>query len=187
MVNYKQPSADKRYNLWGNMNTRCYNTRYHETRPGYAECSICDEWLDGKAGRQKFYEWVNHNYYVIDNEDSVQLDKDILVPGNKVYSPDTCIFVPKRINDLFTHIDGYGKNGLPVGVRFNKNVKKYQASISKNSKNVNLGYYDTPEEASAVYRKHKSAEIIAIADEYQDVIPEKLYKAMIHRAELLLP
>ena len=29
------------------------------------------------------------------------MDKDILVKHNKIYSPDTCMFVPQTINNLF--------------------------------------------------------------------------------------
>ncbi|URW85616.1 hypothetical protein M5E86_18495 [Blautia wexlerae] len=106
MVNYKKPSKEQKYNLKSNMKTRCYNENYHKTRPDYEECTVCDEWLDDK---KLFYEWVDHNFYEIEGEPTVELDKDILVPGNKVYSPDTCIFVPKRINDLFVHIHGRKK------------------------------------------------------------------------------
>ena len=103
MVNYKKPSKEQKYNLKSNMKTRCYNENYHKVKPDYEECTVCDEWLDNK---KLFYEWVDHNFYEIEGESTVELDKDILVPGNKVYSPDTCIFVPKRINDLFVHIHG---------------------------------------------------------------------------------
>lgn len=88
MVNYTKPTREQKYNLLNNMKTRCYNPNYHKVRPDYKECSVCDEWLDNHIA---FYEWVDHNYYKIKGEQSVQLDKDILVPGNKVYSPDTCI------------------------------------------------------------------------------------------------
>lgn len=103
------------------MKTRCYNPNYHKDRPGYAECMICDEWLDDK---RRFYEWVDRNFYMIEGEPTVELDKDILVQGNKLYSPETCIFVPKRINDLFCHINGHTDNGLPTGVTYSKKTGK---------------------------------------------------------------
>ena len=88
MVNYTQPTMEQKYNLKNNMKTRCYNANYYQIWKNYEGCSICDEWLEDK---KSFYEWVDHNYYVIKGEPSVELDKDIIVPGNKVYSPDTCI------------------------------------------------------------------------------------------------
>lgn len=183
MVNYTQPTMEQKYNLKNNMKTRCYNANYYKIWKNYEGCSICDEWLEDK---KSFYEWVDHNYYVIKGEPSVELDKDIIVPGNKVYSPDTCIFVPKRINDLFEHIHGRKKNGLPVGVSYSEKKGKYSANVSKSydskdgkKKNRYLGCYDTPQEAYEVYKHHKKAEIIYIADKYKDVIPDKLYQAMI--------
>lgn len=158
------------------MKTRCYNQNYHRERPGYAACTICDEWLEDK---RRFYEWVDRNFYVIDGEPTVELDKDILIKGNKLYSPETCIFVPKRINDLFCHINGHTENGLPTGVMYSKKTDKFIATISIDKKNKTLGFFETPEEAFAEYKKHKEAEIIHTADIYKDVIPEQLYKAML--------
>ena len=130
----------------------------------------------------------HHNFYEIEGEPTVELDKDILVPGNKIYSPDTCIIVPKRINDLFVHIHGRKKNGLPTGVTYSKKTGKYQATVRESCKDeedgkkktARLGFFDTAEEAYEVYKAHKMAEIIYIADSYKDVIPDKLYQAMIN-------
>lgn len=187
MVKYTKPTKKQKYNLKGNMKTRCYNENYHKVRPDYADCTICDEWLEDK---KKFYEWVDHNFYEIEGE-TVELDKDILVPGNKVYSPETCIFVPKKINDLFIHIHGKKKNGLPTGVTYSKKTGKYQAELNETSKEskqdgetkkkkITLGFFDTAEEAYEEYKIHKKAEIIYIADLYKDKIPDQLYQAMVN-------
>ena len=176
MVNYVRPTKEKKWQLWNNMKTRCYNPNYHQTRPGYADCTICDEWLDDK---KRFYGWADRNFYMIEGEPTVELDKDILVRGNKLYSPDTCIFVPKRINDLFTHVNGYTDNGLPTGVVYSKKTGKYMAVISIDRKRTPLGFFETPEEEFAKYKRHKEAEIIHVADTYKDLIPEQLYRAMV--------
>lgn len=165
------------------MKTRCYNPNYHKVKPGYKDCTICNEWLDD---RELFYEWVDMNFYKIKGEPTVELDKDILLPGNKIYGPDTCIFVPKRINDLFVHIHGRVDNGLPTGVTYSEKTGTYKVSAmltcddSDKKKNVILGYYDTIEEAFDVYKEHKKAEIIYIADLYRRKIPEQLYQAMVN-------
>ena len=84
---------------------------------------------------------------------------------------------------------GRKKNGLPTGVIYSKKTGKYQATVresckddevGKKKKSVKLGFFDTPEEAYEVYKAHKMAEIIYIADCYKDVIPDKLYQAMIN-------
>lgn len=174
MVNYTAATKNKKQHTWSNMKTRCYNENYHETRPSYTQCSICDEWLDDKT---LFYEWVDHNYYTIDGE-QMHLDKDILVPGNKIYAPETCIFAPARINDLFPSLDK-NSSGLPTGVTYSAKTDKYKVTIRKNGKNVNLGFFETVEAAAEVYKQHKKAEIISVADEYKDRIPDALYKAML--------
>ena len=87
---------------------------------------------------------------------------------------------------MFEHIHGRKKNGLPVGVSYSERTGKYSANVSKSydskdgkNKNRYLGCYDSPQEAYEVYKHHKRAEIIYIADKYKDVIPDKLYQAMI--------
>ena len=100
-VNYvRELEKQKLCALWNNMYTRCYSNKYHEKSPQYTDCSICDEWLDDK---QVFYDWVAENYYTFGYE-QIDLDKDILVKGNKIYSPDVCIFAPHSINTYFEHI-----------------------------------------------------------------------------------
>ena len=90
----------KAYTLWQDMLGRCYNEYNLKRRPTYKDCEVCDEWLNF----QNFAEWFDNNYYTIDNE-AVCLDKDILIKGNKTYSPEACVFVPITINSLFTKIN----------------------------------------------------------------------------------
>lgn len=78
---------------------RCYSARYQERKPTYKGCSVCDEWLN----YQNFAKWYDDNYYEIKGE-IMCLDKDILVKGNKIYSPENCVFVPNYINVLFARI-----------------------------------------------------------------------------------
>ena len=87
----------KSYQCWSNMLKRCYNKNVHNKQPTYKDCSVCNEWLC----YANFEKWYDENYYEIEGE-RTELDKDILFKGNKVYSPITCIFVPQRINTLFT-------------------------------------------------------------------------------------
>lgn len=87
----------KEYKHWIHMLQRCYDNKFQEKHPTYNGCSVCEEWLNF----QNFAEWFNKNYYEIDNE-TMCLDKDILSDKtNKIYSPNTCLIVPKRINSLF--------------------------------------------------------------------------------------
>ena len=125
-----------------NMYTRCYNTKLHKRFPEYIGCTICDYWLEDK---ERFYKWVEENYYMISNE-QIDLDKDILFKGNKVYSPETCVFVPHTINTLLLNCKR--KRGkYPLGVNYEKAKGKYRAALHVDGKTVKLGHFDTAEEA----------------------------------------
>ena len=158
------------YDAWHDMIRRCYYTGYHKKNPTYIDCEVCDEWLNF----QDFAKWYENNYYQIENQ-QMNLDKDILVKNNKIYSPETCIFVPHDINSLFTKTNT--KRGkYPIGVHFKKN--KYHVQIQKYKQVIYLGTYDTPEEAFMVYKTAKENHIKEMADKYKDLIPKKLYDAM---------
>ena len=157
--------------LWNDMQTRCYNTKLHERFPEYEGCSICDYWMEDK---ERFYKWVEENYYMVGSE-QMDLDKDILVKGNKVYSPETCVFVPHTINTLL--VNCRKKRGkYPLGVSYDKG--KYRAALNVDGKMVKLGVYNTPEQAFREYKRHKEALIMVTADKYKGKIPNKVYDAM---------
>lgn len=165
----------KAYKVWQSMLQRCYDTKYQEKKPTYKGCSVCDEWLYFP----NFKKWFNENYYTIEGEE-IHLDKDILVKGNKLYSPETCIFVPKHINSLFSK---KSNNDLPEGVYYDKRNKKYCSSIFINYKRKFLGRFDTIEKAENIYNEFKKKEIKRIADKYYVNIPNKLYNRLIEISE----
>ena len=100
----------KFYNTWGNMIQRCYSDKLQERFPTYRGCSVCDGWLL----LSNFKEWYDIHY-----RDGMSLDKDILIPGNKIYSPKACSFVPGYINTLLTDA-GAARGELPLGVSAQK-------------------------------------------------------------------
>ena len=166
----------KAYQIWYNMLQRCYDPYWINKHLTYIDCYIYDEWLCF----QNFAKWFYKNYYECNGE-RIELDKDILIKGNKIYSPETCILVPQRINLLFIKRDTL-RGKCPIGVSFKKNNNKFQAycSILKNDKKkqIYLGYYDTSEDAFLVYKNFKENYIKQVADEYKDLIPNRLYEAM---------
>ena len=164
------------YKCWCEMLRRCYSAKYQKKQPTYIGCCVSDDWIY----YSNFKNWYDNNYYKINNKTS-QLDKDILIKNNKVYSPETCIFVPQFINTLFIKRQN-DRGELPIGVTYDKTSKKYvaQLSVFKNGKKTlkKLGRFDTPEEAFEVYKQAKEEYIKEVADEYKDKIPAKLYEAM---------
>ena len=80
--------------VWRGMLERCYGDKYKDVHSAYYDkCIVCEEWHNF----QNFAEWYTQNFYQVGTE-RMHLDKDILVKGNKFYSPDTCLIVPQRIN-----------------------------------------------------------------------------------------
>ena len=153
------------YNTWHDMIRRCYNEGTKDKFPAYyGICKVCNQWLN----MQIFSEWFEENKY--ECGERLHIDKDILYPGNKIYSPDTCILVPQRINMLF--MNKPNKRGLPNGIR--KAYGKYLAKYN----NEELGSYTTLEDAYNVYAAKKEENIKQIADKYKELIPEKLYVAL---------
>ncbi len=174
---WENDKTTKVYDTWQSMLKRCYNEKYHKKRPTYIGCEVYKDWLNF----QNFAKWYKDNYYEVGNE-KMCLDKDILFKGNKIYSPDTCIFVPETINKLFIKNDK-NRGESVIGATLCKNGK-YQAQCNiinpetGKSKQEYLGRYDTQEKAFQVYKYHKERNIKQIADYYKIHIPQKLYDAM---------
>ena len=160
------------YNKWLLMLYRCYHPTQKEYSKSYNEVFVCDEWLR----LSNFKEWFENpeNGY----KDGYQLDKDLLVKGNKIYSPQTCCFLPQEINSIIKLGNNRGK--YPIGVikiKQGRN-KPYRADI----KNRTIGYYATPEEAFFAYKKEKEKEVKAVALKYfqEGKITEKVYTALMN-------
>lgn len=165
--------STKCHRTWRNMHRRCYDPKLHEKQPTYENCTVCKEWNN----YQEFAKWDNENYYEIENE-KMDLDKDILCKGNKIYSPETCVYVPHSINVLFTKRDNE-RGEFPIGV--SKHGNKFRANLSKgNGKRIALGTYDTVEEAFLAYKQAKEQYIKEVAEEYKDKIPHRLYEALMN-------
>ena len=166
----------KRYETWCNMMKRCYSERYQQKRPTYVGCTVCEEWHNF----QNFAKWYEENYYEVDGE-QMHLDKDILVKGNKVYSPESCVFVPKIINSLFTKRQR-GRGELPIGITLGKGANKYIAYCNNSvlKKQVKLGRFPHIEEAFLRYKTYKENHIKEVANRYINKIPNNLYDAMMN-------
>lgn len=161
------------YEKWHHMLQRCYEEYKGIGNKTYEECYVCEEWLN----YQNFAEWMEANYYIIKNE-KMCLDKDILIKGNKLYSPETCCFVPNRINVLFTKRNKL-RGDFPIGVSFDKRAKKFSAVCNNLNKSVWIGYYNTPEEAFIAYKNFKEHLIISIAEAYKEYLPYNIYEALL--------
>lgn len=165
------------YDYWHSMIRRCYGVKELERNPTYKEVEVCNEWLLFS----NFIVWFNENFYEVKGQ-QMQLDKDILNKGNKIYSPNTCIFVPKSINSLV--INGKSTRGeYPIGIYYKKKNEQYCAQLNKGivdgkRNNEYIGLFSNIESAFLAYKVRKERYIKEIADMYKDQIPTKLYNAL---------
>jgi hypothetical protein len=105
---------------------------------------------------QFFVEW--HMRQVGFGAEGYDLDKDILVPGNKLYSEDTCVLVPRGLNYLFRSKVNGSQPELK-GVCFHKVRKKFQATISLSGRTKSLGFFDKADDAGRAYRLAHAEEL----------------------------
>jgi hypothetical protein len=159
------------YKVWKGLFRRCYSKNPKDVNPTYEGVTVCEEWHNF----QNFAGWYEENWKP--HMQGWHLDKDVLVKGNKIYSPETCCFVPQEINNLFTKVNS--KRGLyPIGVSLSKSKLKYTSYIIILGKTKNIGTFDTIEEAFQTYKTTKESYIKEIADKYKEEISDTVYNAM---------
>jgi hypothetical protein len=161
------------YSCWRSMLRRCYCDTKQKT---YIDCEVCDDWKNF----QNFAKW----FYINRKYDHHKLDKDILVKGNRIYSPKTCSFVPNMINSFFVKPTKKREVGgviLPTGISVNGSnfavyVSKYtiDAGIIL-SKNTHIGCYAKLDEAKEMYRKTKQKQLKVITNFFRNELSNELY------------
>lgn len=164
------------YKVWKSMICRAFSAKYQDEYPTYAECSVVDEWIRFSV----FKEWM-----LTQNWEGKHLDKDILINGNKVYGPDSCVFVSPSINNLMSSCEA--RRGLcPKGVSFNKASGMYVSYCNDHKIRKHLGYFDTANKAENAYLLFKSGVIRKIANEHEASKNKKLKDALLIHSDLLL-
>lgn len=157
------------YNTWKNMIQRCYSkSQSQKYLAYYDECTVCDEWLN----YQNFAKWYDENFYEVEGH-RMHIDKDILVKDNKLYSPDTCIIIPQRINMVFMKKNRTKDSDLPNG------INRCAGGFSSMYNGKSLGVYKSLDEALEIYNIKKRIHIKELAEEYKDKIPKKVYSALL--------
>lgn len=162
----------KSYKTWGRVMERCFDQKYKNKNPSYNDVTICDQWIKFS----NFKNWFDANYV-----DGFEIDKDILIQGNKLYSPDTCCFVPRRINTLLLNKQRTNTSGM-IGIHEQKNGS-YSANITMCEVKKHLGTFKTAEEAAAAYVRAKTEYANKVVMEYfnNGLIKENVRDAIINR------
>ena len=165
------------YKAWQHMLERCFDEKYKNKYQTYEKAICCEEWLL----YENFYEWLHgqDNFDKWYNGKQWCLDKDILIKGNKTYSPEACCLVPQNINKLFLKSNS-SRGNFPIGVC--KEKDKFVAFCCNPfiEKQKNLGYFSTPEQAFQKYKNYKENIIKQVAqEEYnKNNITKQCYEAM---------
>ena len=166
----------KEYKLWHSMLVRCYSDVYKKRQPTYEYCEVSDKF----KSYEYFYEWCHKQigFGVDGNGNPFQLDKDLLVKGNKVYSEDSCVFLPQGINKMLTKSNAL-RGEHSIGVSWSKTNRAFMAQVAKGKgKQKNLGYFATELEAFNAYKVAKEAFIKEQANEFKSQIDERAYEAL---------
>lgn len=162
--------TDPTYDVWKSMIRRCYSTKSFLKHPSYIDCTVDKSW----HCFQVFAEWYkSHEYYGL----SYHLDKDILVKGNKVYSPETCLMIPLELNALTVN-NGNCKTSYPVGVHYNESKGLYESQLSINNNLSYLGAFESIYEASQSYILAKESHVKEKAIEWKDRIDSRAFEAL---------
>lgn len=157
------------YSTWYSMLRRCYSKVLHKNRPSYIGCSTFQEWWIFS----KFKAWMETQDW-----EGKHLDKDILVQGNKVYSPETCVFVDQSVNS-FLNDHKAGRGDFPIGVSWHKRDEVFTSQINDGTgKQIHLGNFATPEEAHNAWLVAKREISVKIAAEQKD---QRVADALVNR------
>ena len=168
MSKNKQPTPS--YSAWRFLMMRLFCEKRLLVNPTYRGCTICTSWCNFQVFSEYFY---SHESYGLGYE----LDKDLLVSGNRHYSPETCVMIPQEINKALKTVQ---VNSVVAGVRKRKSSKGYQVRVTEHGKRRHVGEFYTEEEASAAYVKAKEEYIHSLAEKWYGKIEERAYQALMN-------
>lgn len=165
-----KPSVDrvdtKPYVVWSSMIRRCYSLKQQERQPSYKGCIVDEQWHNF----QNFAEWYEDNIIAGWN-----LDKDLIVKGNKVYGPETCCFIPTEVNSFLTKREvkrgDYLIGVTKTGNRFRSKAYTDGATICES--------FLSEIEAFMWYKRHKEDRAKYLAEKHKTLLTELAYKRLI--------
>lgn len=166
---YSNKSHKKVYTVWHSMLDRAYSKAYHEKQPTYKDASVCNEWHNF----QVFAKWMEENYI-----SGYHLDKDLVIKGNKVYSPETCIFLPREINNFISSTKATNTSGC-IGVTWYPLTNRWLVQIYINKVHKNLGYFLDKKEAEEVYTQARAVEAKKLQTKYIGIFSSEILQKIL--------
>lgn len=166
------------YKTWSKLINRVYNEKLLLNTPTYKDVEVCDEWLCF----QNFAKWCEGQEFFNAKDDKgniYQLDKDILVKGNKIYSPETCCFVPKALNSVVIRCESTRGDHL-IGTYYCEGDKKFYARMKVNGVGKHLGLFDREIEAFYAYKTAKESYVRSLAKKWKVLIDNNVYETLLN-------
>jgi len=148
------------YSVWTDMLRRCYAASHKNKRPAYDGCEVCDEW----HSFSNFRRWMSSQPW-----EGNHLDKDILFPGNRIYHPERCIFIPRALNNFLTDRAAL-RGDWPIGVSLATHREAFLSQCRNpfTDKTENLGYHATPDSAHSAWLRRKREHAVRYASMQSD-------------------
>ena len=164
----------KEYVLWKDVLRRCYSDTFQKKQPTYKDCEVSDKF----KSYEHFYEWCHKQ--VGFGVEGFEIDKDLLIKGNKVYSEDSCVFLPAEINMHLVKCTA-SRGEYLIGVSWCNTKKAFVARVRKNKgKSEWLGLFRTELEAFNAYKKAKEVFVKEQAEKYKSQIDPRAYEALMN-------
>lgn len=161
------------YAMWASMIDRSFGENTKRIKPTYKDVTCCEEWLSFA----NFLEWANKEVNYKGRHTDLDLDKDILTKGNKIYSPEKCCIIPMPINTLILRSAGT-RGKWPIGVNYHKRDNIFEASLRVFGRQKYLGRFNTQEEAFLAYKREKESYIKQTALKYRGLLSERVFDAL---------
>lgn len=151
---------------WKNMIQRCYSDVVHKLKPYYMDKEVCIEWQN----YQNFKIWFDAHYIP---GTKVDLDKDLLCKEGNIYSPETCAFMTHFLNTVFED------RGIESNIQQNDDGT-YSVSMNVLNKKMNIGIFDSEEEAHTGFIDGKINYICDLAEKCKGKVPDYVYEGMLN-------
>lgn len=170
------------YGFWSRMIERCYSEKSLNRHPSYKGTIVCDDWKYFSV----FEQWAKNNYV-----EGYVLDKDLINGSSRIYSPQTCAFVPQELNKSI--VDRKSETIYPLGVWYknkskgmvNERKKPFIAEIVKYGKGVKIGSFETPEEAHRAWQLAKIEYLNELIIKYQTFVIPNVLNGLQNRIDIL--
>lgn len=162
--------------IWSGVLQRSFDPLWKDRYEWYRNTTCAEEFLCASD----FINWAKSQvgFNSVDEfGKKFAIDKDLLGKGRDLYSPETCAFIPREINNLLISVKKED-SCLPIGVTAVRDGK-YRARISINNKEVYLGIFNTPEEAFIAYKFAKESHIKDVAEKWRGEVDERVYEILL--------